>query len=223
MKQLVAAIVVAGGSGRRLGFRTPKAFVRLAGLPLFEYSLRSLSKTKQVDLIVLVIPPNRIERQKILKRRYPKLCAVVAGGRERPDSVKAGLSAAPPEANLVLVHDAARPLVNCRDISAVILAARRHGAAILAEPMVDTVKRVDRGFVRATLNRNLLWRAQTPQAFLRPLLDRCYSLQDQRATDDSSLVESLGVPVAVVAASGPNFKITTKIDLEMASCLLRKR
>lgn len=218
----VAAIVVAAGSGRRLGMATPKAFVRLAGLPIFEHSLRALSKTGPVGRLVLVVPPGRRLNQVALMKRYPKLLSIVPGGRERTDSVRAGLAAIPPRTGLILVHDAARPLVKPRDIEAVIRAARRYGAAILAEPVADTVKRADRGLVRATLNRNLLWRAQTPQGFRRRLLERCYARAGVPATDDSSLAEALGARVAVVPASGPNFKITTRTDLEIAACLLGK-
>lgn len=216
-------MVVAAGSGRRLGMSTPKAFVMLAGMPMFEHSLKAFSKTGLVGQLVLVIPPGRRLNRGALVKRYPKLLSVVRGGRERTDSVRAGLAAVPPRTGLVLVHDAARPLASPRDIEAVVRAARRHGAAILAEPMADTVKRVDRGLVRATLNRRLLWRAQTPQGFRRRLLERCHDLAGSSATDDSSLAEGLGAKVAVVPASGPNFKITTRTDLEIAACLLQKK
>ncbi len=217
------AIIVAAGSGRRLGLRTPKAFVPLAGMPMLEHSLRTFSGIGSVGQIVLVVPPrHRLDRSGLLKR-YRKLSDIVAGGRERTDSVRAGLAAVSPGALLVLVHDAARPLVSGRDVAAVIRAASLHGAAVLAEPVADTVKRVEKGFIRATLNRDYLWRAQTPQGFRRDLLERAYRLPARAATDDSSLAESLGARVAVVPASGSNMKITTRIDLEMASCLLRRR
>ncbi len=219
----VSVIIVAAGSGRRLGLATPKAFVMLAGMPIFEHSLKAFSKTGLVSRLILVIPPRRRLNQGSLRKRYPKLLSVVHGGRERTDSVRAGLAAVPPWTELLLVHDAARPLVSPRDIESVIRAAQRHGAAILAEPLTDTVKRVDRGLVRATLNRRLLWRAQTPQGFRRRLLERCHGRDVPWATDDSSLAEALGAKVAVVPATGPNFKITTRIDLETAACLLAKK
>lgn len=219
----VTAIIVAAGSGRRLGLGKPKALVRLAGAPMFEHSLKAFSRVPAVGHLVLVVPPRSSLDEKSLRRRLPKLAAIVPGGRERSDSVRAGLAAAPPGSKLVLVHDAARPLVSAKDIGSVIRAARRHGAAILAEPMADTVKRADKGFVRATLNRQLLWRAQTPQGFRRRLLERCYARPGNVATDDSSLAESLGIRVAVVPATGSNQKITTKQDLEVASWLLRRR
>lgn len=221
-KSNAAAIIVAAGYGRRLGMGIPKSFVMLAGMPMYEHSLKAFSKTGSVGQLVLVIPPGRRLNQGALMRRYPKLLSVVHGGRQRTDSVRAGLAAVPPRTGLVLVHDAARPMVSPRDIEAVVRAARRHGAAILAEPLADTVKRVDRGLVRATLNRKLLWRAQTPQGFRRRLLARCHSRSDFPATDDSSLAEALGARVAVVPATGPNFKITTRTDLEIAACLLAK-
>jgi 2-C-methyl-D-erythritol 4-phosphate cytidylyltransferase len=218
----VAAIIVAAGRGRRLGKKTPKALVRLAGLPMFEHSLKTFSRIKEVEHIVLVIPPKgRFDKGK-WRRRYPKLKSIVSGGRERTDSVRAGLAAITGAAGHILIHDAARPLVSIRDAAAVIRAVRRHGAAILAEPVADTVKRAENGFIKATLNRKYLWRAQTPQGFNRRLLERICRLPTESATDDSSLAEALGARVAVVPASGPNFKITTRTDLEIASCLLAK-
>lgn len=222
-KPVVSVIIVAAGNGRRLGMGKPKAFVRLAGLPMFEHSLRTFSRTSIVGQIVLVVPKHHPCDITNLKRRYPKLTDIVRGGRQRMDSVRAGLKAVVPAARLVLVHDAARPLVAAKDIEPVIEAARRHGGAVLAEPETDTIKRVERGFIRATLNRAYLWRAQTPQGFRKEILERACCLTAKVATDDSSLVESLGARVAVVPASGLNFKITTRTDLEMASCLLQKR
>lgn len=220
--QNATVIIVAAGSGRRLGLAKPKAFVRLCGRPMVEHSLARFSKVPAVKHLVLVAPPGLKSAGALLRKRYRKLAGVVPGGAERADSVRAGLAAVPARSGLVLVHDAARPLVLPRDIAAVIRAAGRHGAAVLAEPMVDTVKRVDRGFVRATLNRSMLWRAQTPQAFRRELIERAYARPARHATDDSSLAEALGTRVWVVPASGPNFKITTRAELEMASCLLGK-
>lgn len=189
---------------------------------MVEHSLASFSRVPAVKHIVLVVPRGLKRAGGRFRKRYRKLADVVSGGAERADSVRSGLAVVPARSGLVLVHDAARPLVLPRDIEAVIRAAGRHGAAVLAEPMSDTVKRVDRGFVRATLNRSLLWRAQTPQAFRRKLIERAYARPYRHATDDSSLAEALGTRVAVVPASGPNFKITTRAELEIASCLLGK-
>jgi len=219
----VSAIIVAAGSGRRLGMRTPKAFVRLAGRPMFEHSLRTFSNAGTIEQLVLVVPPRHRFGKAGLLKRYPKLTAFVPGGAERADSVRAGLAAVSPKAKLVLVHDAARPLVRREDIAAVVRAAARHRAAVLAEPASDTIKRADRGFIQATLNRDYLWRAQTPQGFDLKLLKRAYRAPSRKPTDDSALAEALGVRVALVTASGPNIKITTRTDLEYAAWLLGKR
>ncbi|HBE72846.1 MAG TPA: 2-C-methyl-D-erythritol 4-phosphate cytidylyltransferase [candidate division Zixibacteria bacterium] len=219
----VSAIIVAAGRGRRLGGKRPKAFVRVNGLPLVEYSLRTFQSAGGIGEIVLVKPAGYSVPHAPLFSKFAKLRAIVPGGAERMDSVRAGLAAVSPGAKLVLVHDAARPMVSSRDIVAVIAAARRYGAAVLAEPAADTIKRVEKGFIRATLNRSYLWRAQTPQGFRRDIIERAYSRAVRAATDDSSLAEAVGARVAIVPATRPNPKITTKHDLETAACLLGKR
>ncbi len=220
-----AAIIVAAGRGKRLGLKTPKALVPLAGRPLFLYSLNTFSRLPQITSLILVMPQGHNIPAGRLRKKFPKLSAVVSGGRERADSVKAGLAALPAGIDLVLVHDAARPLVDPGDIRSVIAAARRYGAAILAEPVADTIKRAEKGFVQATLNRRYLWRAQTPQGFRRQLLLRAHGLGSggPPATDDSCLVEKLGHRVALVPATRPNPKITDRNDLEVVSCWLRDR
>jgi 2-C-methyl-D-erythritol 4-phosphate cytidylyltransferase len=146
----------------------------------------------------------------------PKLGAPVAGGAERQDSVRAGLAALPPEVEWVAVHDAARPWVRPDDVSRVIRAARETGAAILAVPCADTVKRVKEGRVIETPPRNELWAAQTPQVFRRDWLEEAHAkaaAEGARGTDDASLVEALGLPVAVVPGDPSNRKVTTREDL----------
>jgi 2-C-methyl-D-erythritol 4-phosphate cytidylyltransferase len=216
-------ILAAAGEGRRLGHRLPKALVPLAGAPLFLHSLRTFVRLTFVRELALVLPEEWIDRVlaahgRELARR--KVVACVPGGARRQDSVRAGLAAL--HTPLVLVHDAARPLVSARAVTAVARAAARHGAAVLAAPSIDTVKRVDgRGRVLETLERSSIWLAQTPQGFRRRVLEKAYAVGGQKdATDDVQLVERSGGRVVVVASEDPNFKVTGPGDLARAEEIL---
>ncbi|MCU0606136.1 MAG: 2-C-methyl-D-erythritol 4-phosphate cytidylyltransferase [Candidatus Edwardsbacteria bacterium] len=219
-----ACIIVAAGKGTRLGAGTPKAFVKLNGIRLFEHSLRAYQASPSIAAIVLVVPPGLLPGLAPLFERYPKLTAIVPGGGQRQDSVRNGLAACPPGADVVLIHDAARPLVAARDIGRVVAATRRYGAAILAAPVTDTIKLVNGPVVARTLDRRLLWRAQTPQGFSRAVLAKSHSSTPARsATDDSMLAERIGVKVRIVPDTGGNIKVTTPHDLEVAAWLLKRR
>lgn len=219
-----SCIIVAAGQGARLGAKVPKAFVMLEGIRLFEHSLRAYQASPSIAAIVLVVPPGRLPGLASLFERFPKLHAVVPGGAERADSVRAGLAACPPGRGVVLVHDAARPLVAVRDIEAVAAAAQRHGAAILAAPVTDTIKLAQGRAVVRTIDRSGLWRAQTPQGFSRAVLAKShFTLRAETATDDSMLAEQAGVTVRIVPAGNENIKVTTPHDLEVAAWLLKRR
>jgi len=218
--------VAAAGEGRRLGSKLPKALVPVAGLPLFLHSVRTFSGLPFVREIVLVLPGEWIDR---VRERYgPELSrrrvrAMVPGGARRQDSVREGLEAT--TTPLVLVHDAARPLVRPEAVREVVLAAAKHGAAVLAAPAVDTVKIVDdRGRVVETPDRSRVWLAQTPQGFRRRVLLTAYRRNGGReATDDVQLVERTGGKVVVVPSHYANFKVTNPEDLARAKKLLDKR
>lgn len=212
-------IVAAAGEGRRLGSRLPKALVLLAGRPLFLHSLRTFARLPFVREVVLVLPAEWVDRVRERHGRALRECrvsGVVAGGARRQDSVEAGLRRL--STDLVLVHDAARPLVTGRAIRAVARAAARHGAAVLASPAVDTVKIVGAGgWVGETPERSRVWHAQTPQGFRRKVLLNAYRVNGRaRATDDAQLVERAGGRVAIVPSPDPNFKVTTREDLARA-------
>jgi 2-C-methyl-D-erythritol 4-phosphate cytidylyltransferase len=221
-----SVILAAAGRGERLGARVPKAFVPLAGRPMFEHSVETLAALPFVREIVLVVPAGwraRVERAWGARLRRRKVARIVAGGRRRQDSVRAGLAAA--SCPLVLVHDAARPLVSRAAARAVALAAARHGAAVLAAPAVDTVKIADRrGRVVETPERARVWHAQTPQGFRREVLAAAYRAAGRAdATDDAQLVERAGGRVVVVPSREPNFKVTAPEDLRRAEALLAQR
>jgi 2-C-methyl-D-erythritol 4-phosphate cytidylyltransferase len=224
----VAAVLVGAGRGDRLGAAVPKAFVRLAGRPLLVRAAEALAACPAVDCVQPVVPAEALAR---LADWAPGLAGVarcrpaVAGGAERQESVRRGLEALPAGVEWVAVHDAARPLVRPEDVARVVEAARRHGAALLATPLHDTVKRVRDGLVRETPPREECYAAQTPQVFrtewLREGLARA-AAEGRGATDDAALVEALGLPVHVVEGDPTNVKITTAVDLAWAEAWLRE-
>jgi 2-C-methyl-D-erythritol 4-phosphate cytidylyltransferase len=225
----VAALVVAAGRGERLGHALPKAFAPLAGRPLLLRALEAMAAVAAIDLVVPVVSAADRPSWRALEPELSgiaKLAPAVDGGAERQDSVRAGVEALPDDVSLVAIHDAARPLVRPEAVERVIAAARREGAAILALPVRDTVKRVQGGRILETPARSELWAAQTPQVFRIALLRE--ALAKARAegfvgTDDAQIVERLGVSVAVVEGDPANLKITHPEDLDAAEQWLRAR
>jgi 2-C-methyl-D-erythritol 4-phosphate cytidylyltransferase len=220
----VVAILVAAGRGERLGGERPKAFVPLAGQPMLLRAARAFEEASAVGAIVAVVPPPEIDSARALLDGVQKLSALVAGGARRQDSVLEGMRQVPAGFDgVVLVHDAARPLVDARLIDAVSAEAWQHGAAVPTLPIVDTVKRVRGGCVVETLDRSELGAAQTPQGFRFELLARAYeaAFRDRVAlTDEAMAVERLGLRVAIVPGSARNRKITTQEDLAWAEAFL---
>jgi len=214
------AILVAAGRGERMGADCPKAFVELAGQPLLLRAARAFDESDEVDGLVAVVPAGWEPMARGVLGGLKKLRAVVPGGERRQDSVSAGLDHAGPAFDgVVLVHDAARPLVSGETIAAVARAARERGAALPVLEMVDTVKRIRDGRVVETLDRSALGAAQTPQGFRVGLLREAYRRADESGlvlTDEAMAVEALGEPVAVVPGSASNRKLTTPDDLEWA-------
>jgi len=216
------AIVVAAGRGERMGADRPKAFVMLRGRSLLLRSAAAFAGS--ADALVVVVPADSVEEARRMLAEVANVRAIVPGGSTRAESVRAGLEAAPAGFDgVVLVHDAARPLVPPDLIRAVVDAARRTGAALPVLPLVDTIKVVEDGRVVETLDRTRLGAAQTPQGFRLSLLRDAYAraLADGVAlTDEAMAVERLGHPVAAVAGSPRNRKITTPDDLRWAESLL---
>jgi 2-C-methyl-D-erythritol 4-phosphate cytidylyltransferase len=217
-----AAIIVAAGPGSRLGAGPPKAFVELAGIPLVVRALRAVLDAPSIASATVVAPPAAVApARNLIDMHGPWRCpvAVVPGGAERQDSVRNGLAAIA-AAELIAIHDAARPFVSRDAIEAVIAAAARHGAAIVAVPATDTLKQVHaEGWIEATPPRERMWLAQTPQAFRADLIRAAHARAADAsavATDDASLVERLGARVYVVPGNAENRKITTREDLRWA-------
>jgi len=225
----VVALLLAAGRGRRLGRGVPKAFVSLAGRPVVAHALEALLAVPEIDLVLPVLGSGELAQwPQVIGANCPnpRIGAPVAGGAERQDSVRAGMQALPPGAEIVAVHDAARALVRPESVARVVAAARAHGAAILAAPARDTIKRVDGDRIAATPPRSECWAAQTPQVFRVDLLREGLAkalAENFLGTDDAELVERLGVPVRVVEGDSDNLKLTHAQDLVLAEHLLAER
>ena len=221
------AIIVAAGSGKRFGTETPKQFLEICGKPLIIHTLRNFQSCAEIDEIILVLPSTETAKFLQIAGKYgiTKLVKVVAGGATRAESVYKGLkSIRAATAEIIAVHDGARPLVKPEEISACIKKAKETGAAILVSPVTDTIKEVSAdGTITQTVERTKLRRALTPQCFRYEILKRAYEKADlnEAATDESFLVEKSGVTVSTVEGSGDNIKVTHKSDLILAEAILK--
>jgi 2-C-methyl-D-erythritol 4-phosphate cytidylyltransferase len=217
----VWAVLVAAGRGERLGEDRPKAFVRLGDLPLLAEPLRRLDESGWIDQIVLVAPPEWEEPAILLAEEIgaSKVSACVPGGATRTESVRAGVAEVPEDATVIVVHDAARPLVS-EDVILRVIAALGEGfdGAVPGLPLADTVKRVRDGVVVETVPRDELVTVQTPQAFVAPVLRAALkALSDessQSPTDCASIVETNGGRIRIVEGDEKLLKVTTRADLE---------
>lgn len=217
---MTVALIVAAGSGERLGAGQPKALVELAGRPLLQWSIDALQKLEGLERIVVALPAGV---------PAPEGVTAVEGGAARSESVRLALAAAGP-CELVLVQDAARPLLTtdlARTVVEALEADEQADAAIAAVPVTDTIKALDpHGAVSETLDRSRLWAVQTPQVFRRGALERALAVGPEElalATDDAWLIERAGGRVIVVAAGDENLKVTTPMDLRMAELLIEAR
>ncbi len=218
---------MAGGSSARFGGEVPKQFREVAGRPLLSWTIGRFEAAETIDRIVVVAPEEYLlhtSQRVIDPYGFQKVQKVVVGGEYRQASVRRGLEALPISVKTVAIHDGARPLVAPEDIDNVVRAAQDHRAAILAAKIPDTIKRVEDGFVLATLDRSRLYGAQTPQAFQFDLILEAHrvSKEDEYFTDDAAMIETMGFTVRVVEPTRSNFKITTKADLEMAEVILSR-
>ena len=223
----VGVIIPAGGAGRRFGGRTPKQFVRLEGVPILVRTVGLFAMRRDVAVIVVAAPSGDVPRvRRMLAEAGYERVTVVAGGKERQHSVWNGLEALPSSCEFVLVHDAVRPFTPSRVISSVVRETRACGAAVVGVPVGDTLRREGRtGFLSATVDRTRLWAVQTPQGFRTELLREAHREAARKRilrTDETSLVELMGIEVKVVQGTQSNIKITTKNDLEFARFLAKQ-
>ena len=223
---MVTAIIVAAGKSDRMGQGTDKAFLNLGSRPVIAWSLLAFEHCQDVDQIVLVVRKDQQTAAKALVRMFgiSKIHAIVAGGKERQDSVMAGLKEIDADTRIVVVHDGARPCVKPETVTEVVKLARRGGAAVVGCHIWDTVKYVEKGsLVSHTEDRTKLWAVQTPQAFSASLIRQAYAkvmAEKKTVTDDSSAVELLGEPVKIYESNAVNIKITTVEDLQVAASVL---
>lgn len=227
----VTAIILAAGKGERMGLGFNKVFATLQGKPVLAHSLMLFEQTSEIHQIIVVAAKGELETVKKIAAEYhiSKATNFVEGGSTRFRSVAAALPYISCTATLVAVHDGARPLLKTEDLQAVLRAAEKKDGAILAAPVQDTIKEEQliagqpSHLIGNTLNRNILWRAFTPQVFPVDLFLDAYTRLDKNVTDDAALVESLGAEVLIVPGDVTNIKITTPMDLKLAELLLAER
>ena len=224
---MVTAIFPAAGASRRMGCGVNKNLLELAGEPILIRTLKTFSQVERVNFLIVVVAAHEVETVKQLLRGTDGLKSwrVTQGGSERQFSIANGLKLLPDDAEIILVHDAARPLISVQTIDAVIDAAEKFGGAIAAVPVKDTIKVIDaEGFVKNTPPRSELVAVQTPQGFRREILLRAYERANDEnflGTDDASLVERLNVRVKVVTSDYRNIKVTTPEDISVAENFLQ--
>jgi 2-C-methyl-D-erythritol 4-phosphate cytidylyltransferase len=219
-------IITAAGTGTRLPGAVPKQFRKIGQKPLLVWTIEQFQRTPCIDAIHLVVGPDYlIYAKESIVDRYglTKVTKIVPGGASRFDSILCGLRTVPETANLVFIHDGVRPFVTPEEIERVGKEAQTFDAAILAINQRETLKRVESGFIIATLDRDKIYIAQTPQAFKYEVIISAYiqALEQKRTfTDDASVCEAYGISVRVVEGNSANIKITTPDDLELAKKLL---
>ena len=225
----VWAVVPAAGSGRRMAAEIPKQYLKLNGVPILEHTLRALLACPDIRGVVVVLDPSDRRADAIPSLSDPRV-STAAGGAERADSVLAGLKAIAPDAgdhDWVLVHDAARPCISVSVLHSLITACIAEGVGtVMAQASVDTLKRIsDDNRVVETLDRKVIWRAQTPQMFRLTELTSALSsalTNGTAITDESMAMELAGFPVSILEGPSTNIKITVPADLEIAEIVLRQ-
>lgn len=217
----------AAGKGERLGPGAPKALRTLGGIPMLVHAVRAVASSRVVELVVVAAPESSLDAVAAMlgEHSFPAEVTVVAGGETRQDSVARALLTLPSDIDVVLVHDAARPLVPEDVVTSVAAAvAAGHPAVVPALPIVDTVKEIDGDeTVVRTVDRDRLRAIQTPQGFDRRVLQRAHAEADLGVTDDAGLVEALGVPVVVVPGHEEALKVTRPFDLIVAEAIVARR
>jgi 2-C-methyl-D-erythritol 4-phosphate cytidylyltransferase len=220
------AIIAAAGAGTRMASDRPKQFLLLAGTPVIIHTLKVFEQCESINEVIVVVPAEESAGFLSLAAKFGlrKVTRVVPGGATRAESVKRGLQAIrAATAEIVAVHDGVRPFVTVEEVDAVVAAAQSNGAAILVAPVTDTIKQVSDARIVQTLDRGELRRALTPQCFRYELLRQAYQAADDTdpsATDESVLLEKLGIPVSIIEGSPRNIKVTTAEDLVIAEAIL---
>lgn len=224
---ICSAVVVAAGSARRMG-GIDKVLAPLGELPVIVHTLYALQDCPDIQEVVVVTREDLLVGIGRLCREYDlnKVTKVVVGGEERIHSVQAGLREVRPDADLIAIHDGARPLVSQHVLTQVVARAAATGAAAPALPVTDTIKRAEKGLIQETVDRSALWAVQTPQVFeyslIRTALEKAVA-DGEALTDDCAAVERLGMKVSLTEGSRENIKITTPFDLLLGEAILEAR
>ena len=224
------ALIVAGGSGKRMGCDRSKQYLVLGGVPIIVHTLRAFEKASLVHDIILVVPERDIDYVKLsIIEQYSisKVTYIIAGGEKRQDSVRNGLESVSNDCHVVVIHDGVRPFISAELINTAVMKAHEEGAVTVGVPVKDTVKSVSGdGIIKETLDRQELWLTQTPQAFTREIIQQAYrrAYEDNfYGTDEASLVERMNVKVIMVNGTYENIKITTPEDLAIGEFITKKR
>jgi 2-C-methyl-D-erythritol 4-phosphate cytidylyltransferase len=224
---MTSAIIVAAGKGTRMGPNVDKLFLEIAGKPVVVHTWQRFAEARCIDNLVLVVRDGLQSAFEELAGRFQlrKNYRLVAGGKERQDSVWNGLEAVPEGTDIVAIQDAARPCTSEAVIAATLAAARKTGAAVAAQPITDTVKESSDGtLIERTLDRSQLWAVQTPQTFrLEIIRDALAEVRRRKlpVTDDTAACELIGQPVRLVVSTEPNPKVTRSEDLPFVEMLLK--
>ena len=226
----IAAIIVAGGSGKRMGGTVKKQFIKLQGKEVLAHTIEKFNQLEEVEEIIVVVGEEdiyKVKKEIVERYEFNKVSKVVAGGQERQDSVYNGLMAMNDKIEYVMIHDGARPFISKEILKRVIEETMEYKATIVAVPVIDTIKVINTTTqkVEDTPKREKLWAVQTPQSFERKLLEEAYKMakkKELQVTDDSMIVEAYGEKVHVVLGEYTNIKITTPEDLIIGESILNK-
>jgi 2-C-methyl-D-erythritol 4-phosphate cytidylyltransferase len=221
------AIIPAAGTGKRMESGVSKQYLALGGVPILVHTLRAFERARSVDAVFLIVPAgdmDAVRRDMVDPHGLVKVRKILPGGKERQDSVRAGIDALGEETEIVVIHDAVRPFITGELIGMSVEGGREFGAVSLGVPVKDTVKSVKPdGWVERTMERSKLWLTQTPQAFRREIIQEAYRrafADGVYATDDASLVERIGIRVRMIPGTYENIKITTPGDLAMGAVII---
>ena len=222
-----SVLIVAAGSGKRMGADIPKQFLLLCGRPILSHTIQAFESSPDIDEIIIVTNADNVDYVKNeIAAPFKKVKNVVRGGSERQYSVYNGLREISKSCEIVLIHDGVRPFVTVKDINNIIEHTKIYGCCVLAVPVKDTIKVCNKdGFIESTPDRAFLWQAQTPQAFKYDIILKAHNLAENYGflgTDDSMLTERLGYKTKVVEGSYENIKITTPEDMEIGEKILTK-
>jgi 2-C-methyl-D-erythritol 4-phosphate cytidylyltransferase len=225
-RPFVSVIIPAAGSGKRMNSSTPKQFIELGGKPILFHTIKKFEQSPHVSEIIIVSPKTDIEFvETMINTHFKKVKCVIEGGKERQNSVQNGLNNVAINSDIIIVHDGVRPFINQIEIEKICSVLQTENAAVIAVPVKNTIKTVERHYVKNTPDRSTLWAIQTPQGMKATVFKSCYEKLKQEnilGTDESMIAEHYGYSVNVIEGNYKNIKITTPEDLEIGELFLAK-